>query len=81
MIPAVINAIYGIAYIEASKLQDFNGVWTRDLAIPVQRSNELSYEATDVGSWSIVGSNEPVRNECEVIHEILHILNYGCEIK
>ena len=37
---------------EAWKSQDFNGVWTRDLAIPVRRSNQLSYEATDVGSWS-----------------------------
>ena len=27
--------------------QDFNGIWTRDLAIPVWRSNQLSYEATD----------------------------------
>ena len=36
----------------------FNGVWTRDLAIPVRRSNQLSYEATDVGSWSCVSSNE-----------------------
>ena len=44
------------------KIQDFNGVWTRDLAIPVRRSNQLSYEATDVGSWSFVGSNGPVRN-------------------
>ena len=34
---------------EAWKIKDFNGVWTRDLAIPVQRSNQLSYEATDVG--------------------------------
>ena len=30
--------IYAIAYIEAWKSQDFNGVWTRDLAIPVRRS-------------------------------------------
>ena len=29
------------------KIQDFNGVWTRDLAILVRRSNQLSYEATD----------------------------------
>ena len=35
---------------EAWKFQDFNGVWTRNLAIPVRRSNQLSYEATDVGS-------------------------------
>ena len=48
---------------EAWKIQDFDGVWTRDLAIPVRRSNQLSYEATDVGSWSFVGSNGPVRNE------------------
>ena len=44
-------------------IQDFNGAWTRDLAIPVRRSNQLSFEATDVGSWSFVGSNVPVRNE------------------
>ena len=56
------NAIYAIAYIEAWKIQDFNGVWTRNLAIPVRRSNQLSYEATDGGSWSFVVSNEPARN-------------------
>ena len=44
------NPIYAIAYIEAWKIQDFNGVWIRDLAIPVRCSNQLSYEATDVGS-------------------------------
>ena len=27
--------------------------------MPVIRSNELSYEATDVGGWSFVGSNVP----------------------
>ena len=53
--------------IEAWKSQDFNGVWTRDLAIPVRCSNRLSYEATDVGSWSFKGPKEAVRNECEVI--------------
>ena len=49
--------------IEAWKSQDFNGVWTRDLVTPVRYSNQLSYEATDVGSWSFLGSNELVRNE------------------
>mgnify|MGYP007058330021 CR=1 FL=1 len=49
MILAVMNAIYAIAYLEAWKIQDFNGVWTRDLAIPVQHSNELSYEAINIG--------------------------------
>ena len=71
------------ASIEAWKFQGFKGVWTRDLAIPVRRSNQLSYEATDVGSWSFVSSNEPVRSEYENIYEIFHIkaLNRGCEIK
>ena len=58
---------------EALKSQDFNGVWTHDLAITVRRSNQLSYEATDVGSWSFVSSNEPVKNECEVIYDMFHI--------
>ena len=46
-----------------------------------RRSNQLSYEATDVGSWSFVSSNEPVKNGCEVIYEMCHILNCGFEIK
>ena len=33
----------------------------------VRCSNQQSYEATNVGSWSFVGRKEPVRNECEVI--------------
>ena len=81
MILAVMNAIYAIAYLEAWKTQDFNRVWTRDLSIVVRRSNQLSYEATDIGNWSFVGPKEPVRNECEVIYEIFHILNCECEIK
>jgi len=32
-------------------------------------------------SWSFVRSNEPVRNECEVIYEMFHILNCRLEIK
>ena len=32
----------------------------------MRRSKHLSYEATDVGSWSFVSSNEPVKNGCEV---------------
>ena len=38
--------------LEAWKIQDFNEVWTRDLTIQMRCSNQLSYEATDVGSWS-----------------------------
>ena len=58
---------------EAWKIQGFDWIWTRELAIQVRRSNQLSYEAasfrdcnqlsyeaTDVGTWSF---DEPVRNE------------------
>ena len=34
------------------KIEDFNGFWTGDFAIPVRCSNQLRYEATDAGSWS-----------------------------
>ena len=57
--------------IEVWKSQDFNGVWTRDLAIPVRRSNLLSYEATDVGSWSFVSLNEPCDD-----HSLLEYYHY-----
>ena len=80
MMLAVMNQFMQL-HLEASKSQDFNGVWTHDLVIPVRCSDLLNYEATDVGSWSFVGSNEPVRNECEMIYEIFHILNWGCEMK
>ena len=36
---------------------------TLDLTILVRCSNQLSYEATDIGSWSFVGSNDPMMNE------------------
>ena len=67
MVLAVMKAVNAIMYIEAWKSQHFNGVWTHDLGIPVRGSNQLSYEATDVGSWSFMGPKEAVRNECEVI--------------
>ena len=59
MIVAVMIAICAIAYLEAWKSQDFNRVWTRDFAMVVRRSNQLSYEAIDIGSWSFVGPKEP----------------------
>ena len=43
------------------KIQYFNGVWTRDLAITGAMLYQLSYEATDVVSRSIVGSNVPLK--------------------
>ena len=38
------------------KFRTSNGVWTRDLAITGAMLYQLSYDATDVGSRSIVGS-------------------------
>ena len=49
------------AWKKKKKLQDFNEVWTRDLAITGAMLYQLSYEATDVGSRSIVGSYVPVK--------------------
>ena len=43
------------------KIQDFNGVWTRDLAITSAMLYQLSFEATDVGSRSIVGAYVSVK--------------------
>ena len=78
---AIMIAIYAIANLEAWKSQDFNRVWTCNLPMLVRCSNQLSYEATDVGSWSFLGPKEPVRSECEVIYKKIHILYCGCEIK
>ena len=36
-------------------------VWTHDLTIPVRCSSQLSYKATDVGSWSIMCSYVPLK--------------------
>ena len=44
-----------------NKIQDFRGVWTRDPAITGATLYQLSYEATNVGSRSIVGSYVPVK--------------------
>ena len=43
------------------KIQDFNGVWTRDPEITGAMLYQLSYEATVVGSRSIVGSYVPMK--------------------
>ena len=39
----------------------------------VRRSNQVSYKATDVGSWSFVGWNVPVMNES--VNEMLPNIN------
>ena len=48
-----------------------------------KNSNQMSYEATDVGSWSFVGYNVPMMNEStnDMIYEMNHKSNCGYEIK
>ena len=75
MIVAV-NAIYAIAQRSPKKSQDFNGVWTRDLA-----TYQLSYEATDAGSRSIVGSHVRVKEMSVTDIWNKSYMNYGNEIK
>ena len=54
---------------EAWKIQDFNGVWTRDLAIPVRRSNQMgiarSRVQTPLKSWIFQAS---LRNWENCVH-------------
>ena len=44
------------------KMQDFNGAWTRDLAIPVRRSTNWAMKPLTVGRRSILGSYVPVKD-------------------
>ena len=61
MIVAV-NAIYAMGKEAWKKFRTSTGFGTRELAIPaIPMLHQLSYEATDVGSRSIVGSYVPVR--------------------
>ena len=56
------------------KIQDFNVVWTRDLVITGAMLYQLSYEATNVGSRSIiVGSYVPMKETSVNEYEINHI--------
>ena len=48
------------------------------LRTQVRRSNQLSYEVTDVGRWSFVGSNTPVMNESTTIMASLGLSSRCC---
>ena len=63
------------------KIQDFNGVWTCDFAITGVMLYQLSYEATDVGSRSTVGSYVPVKEM--IVNDIWNksYMNCGNEMK
>ena len=54
-----------------------NRVWTRDPAILVQCSNQLTYEATDVVNWSIMCSYVSVKEMNVVWTRDLAILVQG----
>ena len=56
------------------KIQDFNGIWARDLAIPLRRSSQLSYEATDVGSGHLLWGAVCKKNYLEQICDIFSYL-------
>ena len=49
----ILAVIYAIAYIDAWKIQDFNAVWTHDMAMPLHHSNQLSFEATEGGAGHV----------------------------
>ena len=49
MILTVVNAIFANCVKKPEKFRTSTGFWTCDLAISVRRSNQLNYEATDVG--------------------------------
>ena len=64
------------------KILDFIRVWTRDLGIPVRPSNRISYEATDAGGWSFVGSNEIViTNEWMMKWYMKYIIYWTADVK
>ena len=63
------------------KIQDFNEVWTRDLAITGAMLYQLSYEATDVGTRSIVGSYVPVKEMNVIDIWNKSYMNWGNEMK
>ena len=46
----ILSQCYIVKCVEKSeKIQDFKVVWTCDLAMPVRRSNQLSYEVRRIG--------------------------------
>ena len=48
-------------------------LWTQFKQLRIEAWKSQSYEATDVGSWSFVSSNEKKKNGCEMIYEMFHI--------
>ena len=63
------------------KIQDFNEIWTRDLAVLVRCSNQPSYEATDVENRSIMCSYVPVKKMNVIEKSYIIYFIYICHIK
>ena len=72
MIVAV-NAIYAIAQRSLKKIQDFNGVWTRDLAIPVRCSTNWAMKPLTLGAGQLWVHMFPWKKWVLMIYEINHI--------
>ena len=69
MIIAVMNAIASRSLKKDRTSAGFEHVTSRYRC----DASQLSYEATDVGSWSFVSSNDPVKNGSQVTYEMFHI--------
>ena len=77
MIFAVMNAFFSNCVEKPEKFRtEFEPVTS---GYRCKALNQLSYEDTDVGSWSVVGSSVPVMNES--MNEMNHILNCRYGIK
>ena len=73
---AVINATYAVAKRKPEKIS-LAGIRTLTSAIPVQRSNQLSYQA----NWELaikLVRNIPGKDEDEILHSAVQI--YECHI-
>ena len=78
MIVAV-NAIYAIAQRSLKNIQDFNGVWTRDLAIPVRCSTNWAMKPLTFGAGQLWVHKFPWKKWVLMIYEMNHI--WTAEIK
>ena len=70
---AAVNTIYAIAWRSLKKIQDFNGVWTHDLAIPVGCSINWAMKPLTLGAGQLWVHMFPWKKWVLMIYEINHI--------
>ena len=78
MIPAVMNAIYAIGYIEAWKFQNFNVVWI--IAYLVQYMKYFIYHFTFIPHVFIRIHRWPAPNVSGFIAQLVRASNRYCEV-